>query len=47
MFEVPAADQLTLGVGFEPVTALFEELAGLVLTDAVVLVVIEHGQQHV
>lgn len=47
VLEVAVRDQVASRVGCEPRPALVEQLAALVVAHPVVLVVIEHGQQHV
>jgi hypothetical protein len=47
VLQVAATDQLASGMGRQPRAALVEQLASLVLADPVVLVVVEHRQQHV
>ncbi len=47
MTQVATGDELPLGVVGEPVTATAEQLVDLVVADPVVLVVVEHRQEHV
>ncbi|MEH3053798.1 MAG: hypothetical protein PGN13_07270 [Patulibacter minatonensis] len=47
VLEVTARDQLALGVRRQPAVAAREQLLDLVVADPIVLVVVEHWQQHV
>ena len=47
MLQVAVGDELALGMRGEPALAVPEQLLDLVVADLVVLLVVEHGDQHV